>query len=156
MKALLLACAALALAPLACATEINVAFSEDFTEELADNYGTREGAYLSDRIRQSLTRAMDKAGLDPARIDVVIEDAKPNKPTFKQLGDEPGLSYGDSVSIGGLDVQARVFDASGAEISSLDYDWYETDISNAGLTTWSDARRASDRFARKLARHLAK
>ena len=99
-------------------------------------------------------RELGKAGLDIARIDVTILDAKPNKPTFKQLGDTPGLDYGDSKSIGGMKLSATAFDASGKATGDLTYDWYETDIRYAGISTWQDAKRASDRFARKFVKEL--
>jgi hypothetical protein len=47
------------------------------------------------------------------------------------------------------------YSASGAEIGRLDYDWYETDITQAlGSTTWTDARWTFDRFARRFAEQL--
>ena len=141
-----LAALALLAAPAALAGEINVTFSPEFTEELNDEYGMREADYL--------TRELGKAGLDIARIDVTILDAKPNKPTFKQLGDTPGLDYGDSKSIGGMKLSATAFDASGKATGDLTYDWYETDIRYAGISTWQDAKRASDRFARKFVKEL--
>ena len=150
------AAAALLIAPGALATEVTVGYSQDFQESLEDEYGVREGTYLTKNINEDLMRAFAKAGLDVDRVDVTIERAVPNKPTMKQLGDKPGLDYGASVSIGGMELSATAFDASGAEMGSLTYDWFETDIRNAGLTTWGDARRASDRFARKFAGKLAR
>ena len=134
-----LAALALLAAPAALAGQINVTFSPEFTEELNDEYGMREAK---------------KAGLDIARIDVTILDAKPNKPTFKQLGDTPGLDYGGSKSIGGMKLSATAFDASGNATGELTYDWYENDIRYAGISTWQDAKRASDRFARKFVKEL--
>lgn len=145
--------AALALAPPGSALEIKVSYSDAFREELADDYGEREGEILSARVQRGLERALGTSS-PAARIDVVIEKAKPSKPTFKQLGDEPGLDYGLSVSAGGMDLSGVAYDASGAKIAELDYKWYESDIRNAGLSTWYDANRASDRFARKFARKL--
>ena len=53
-----------------------------------------------------------------------------------------------------MKLTATAFDANGAEMGSLTYDWFETDIRQAGPTTWYDANRASDRFARKFAKRL--
>ena len=149
-----LAALALLAAPAALAGEINVTFSPEFTEELNDEYGMREADYLIEEVQEDPTRELGKAGLDIARIDVTILDAKPNKPTFKQLGDTPGLDYGDSKSIGGMKLSATAFDASGKATGDLTYDWYETDIRYAGISTWQDAKRASDRFARKFVKEL--
>lgn len=146
---------ALMIAPGALATEIVVGYSQDFQEALQDDYGVREGTYLTESIKEDLMREFEKAGIDVDHVTVTIERAVPNKPTMKQLGDKPGLDYGASVSIGGMELSATAFDASGAEMGSLTYDWFETDIRYAGLTTWHDARRAADRFASKFAKKLA-
>ena len=128
--------------------------SDDFQEKLEDEYGERELEYLTEEIRKDITRELGKAGISPARIDITIIDAKPNRPTFKQVG-VGGLSF-QSFSIGGMDMKAIAYDASGAVIGELEYDWFENDIRNAPFqSTWSDARRASDRFARKFAKQIA-
>ena len=155
MKYVLAAAApALLFAPAALATDISVGYSTDFEQTLEDDYGVREGAYLAKQIKQDLMREFEKAGVEVENVMVTIERAVPTKPTFKQLGDQPGLDYGGSVSIGGMKLTATAFDANGAEMGSLTYDWFETDIRQAGPTTWYDANRASDRFARKFAKRL--
>ena len=95
MKLVPITAIALLLAPAAMAAEINVTVSEDFQTKLQDDYGTREGEYLSKEIKEDLTRELDKAGVDVARIDVTIVDARPSKPTFKQRNPQPaaGCSY---------------------------------------------------------------
>lgn len=148
--------AALVIAPGAMATDVTVGYAPDFQEALEDDYGVKEGTYLTKNIKEDLTREFEKAGVTVDHVTVTIERAVPNKPTFKQLGDEPGLDFGRSISIGGMKLSATAFDASGAEMGRLTYDWFETDIRNAGLTTWGDAKRASDRFARKFAEKLAR
>ena len=158
MKKTLIALAALALplAPLAAATEIKVSFSEDFKEKLEEDYGLREGERLSEDVREDLQRALDRAGVDPARIEVTLIDAKPNKPTFEQLGDNPGLDFGRSISIGGAAVSAVAFDADGNEIGSLEYDWYENNIRDVlGASVWSDANRSFRFFSKRFAEQLA-
>ncbi len=154
MKSVLIALAALVAVPAASAAEIAVSFGEKFAEKLEEDYGLREGEYLSGRITRDLTRELARAGVDVARVDVTILDAKPSRPTFKQAGDTPGLDTFRSVSIGGMDVAATAYDAAGNPVGELTYDWYETDIRYAGLTTWDDASRASSRFARRFAKSL--
>ena len=76
---------------------------------------------------------------------------KPNRPTFKQLGDKPGLSM-QSFGVGGAAITGRIVAADGSE-KPLSYHWYETDIRQASNNwVWSDAEWTFDRFARKLAR----
>ncbi len=154
MKYLLAASLVIGLAPAAAATEINVSYAPEFSETLVEEYGVKEGEYLSGRVRKDLERELAKAGGDVARVDVVILDAKPSRPTFKQGGDEPGLDMLRSVSLGGMKLQAVAYDASGAASEPFEYKWYEHDIRYAGLTTWHDARRASSRFASRFAKTL--
>ena len=53
----------------------------------------------------------------------------------------PGLDPIRSISTGGAHVTGIAYDASGAQIGTYDYDWYETDLSNViPGTTWTDAR----------------
>jgi hypothetical protein len=150
MKLIPLTAVALLLAPAALAAEINVTVSEDFQEKLEDDYGTREGDFLAKEVKEDLTRALDKAGVDTARIDVTILDAKPSKPTFKQLGDKPGLDYGLSKSLGGMKLSAIAYDAEGEKTGEYEYSWYEHDLRVSGISTWYDASRASRRFARNF------
>jgi len=154
MKHLLAAALILGLAPAAQAAEINVTFGPEFSEKLAEDYGVKEGEYLSERVRRDLERALDKSGKDAARIEVTILDAKPSRPTFKQAGDKPGLDIARSVSTGGMKLQAVAYDASGAASEPFEYKWYENDIREAGITTWQDARRASSRFATRYVANL--
>lgn len=155
MKHLLAASLLLAIAaPVATAAEINVSYGEEFAEKLTEDYGEREGTYLSERVRTDLERALQKAGVDVARVDVTILDAKPSRPTFKQAGDEPGLDLHRSVSVGGMKLSAVAYDAAGKASEPFEYKWFETDITQAGLTTWHDARRASSRFASRYAKSL--
>lgn len=155
MKHLLAAAlVAAAIVPAAHATEISVSYSPEFAEKLADDYGEKEGTYLSDVVQKDLTRELGKAGADVARVDVTIVDAKPSRPTFKQAGDMPGLDMHRSVSVGGMKLMAIAYDASGQASEPFEYKWFETDIRQAGLTTWHDARRASDRFAARFAKSV--
>ncbi|MEM1390553.1 MAG: hypothetical protein AAGG45_05685 [Pseudomonadota bacterium] len=156
MKTLLIAAAALTFAPLAQATTVNVSYSEDFAEKLDEDYGEREGERLAEKITKDLTSEFSERGLDIARVDVTIIDAKPNRPTFKQLGDTPGLDGFRSRSLGGMSLEGTAFDADGNELGTKSYRYFETDIRQVIATgIWGDARRASDRFARRFAKDLA-
>jgi hypothetical protein len=154
MKFLFATALILGLAPAAMAAEINVSFAPEFAEKLAEDYGEKEGAYLADRVRRDLEREIANKGVDAARIDVTIVDAKPSRPTFKQAGDTPGLDIFRSVSVGGMKLEAVAYDASGTASEPFAYDWYEHDIRQAGITTWQDARRASSRFASRYVKEL--
>lgn len=154
MKHLLATAVLLGLSPVAGATEISVSLGPDFTEKLTEDYGAREGEYLAERVRTDLQRAIDRSGADVARVDVTILDAKPSRPTFKQAGDRPGLDMHRSVSLGGMKLKAVAYDATGTLTDEFEYKWYESDIQQAGITTWQDARRASSRFATRFVKQI--
>lgn len=152
IRSALLAAAALGLATAASATPVTVTYSEDFAEKLVEDIGEREGARLSDEVIDDITREFEKRGIEAARVEVTILDAKPNRPTFEQLSARPGLDAIRSISIGGMDLHGKAFDSSGEVIVDLQYDWFESDITLAvGAGTWTDAHRASNRFARRFA-----
>lgn len=155
MKTIFAAIGSLAILQTAAATEIAVTYSDDFAEELADNYGEREGEKLTEDILDDLQRAFEKAGVDPAKVDVEIVNAKPNRPTFEQLSSEPGLDAFRSISIGGMELVGTVYDAEGNVVATQEYSWFENNIRDVvGSATWTDANRASRRFATKLAAQL--
>ena len=155
MKTIFAAIGSLAILQTAAATEIAVTYSDDFAEALADNYGEREGEKLTEDILDDLQRAFEKAGVDPAKVDVEIVNAKPNRPTFEQLASEPGLDAFRSISIGGMELVGTVYDADGNVVATQEYSWFENNIRDVvGSATWTDANRASRRFATKLAAQL--
>ena len=148
--------AAAALAPAAYASEISISFSPEFQQKLEQEYGTKEGEKLTREVREDIQRELSKANIDPASVQVTILDAKPNRPTMKQLGDTPGLDAMRSKSIGGMDLKGVAYSADGTALAELEYDWYETNLEMVHAAgVWSDAERASRRFAKKLAETLS-
>jgi hypothetical protein len=130
---------------------VAVSIGADLQKKAEKSYGVRE----LDDLRADLSRVVERAFSRPnarpvQRIDLVIESATPNRPTFKQLS-RPGLSM-SSVGLGGATISGRVTLADGT-VTPVTYHWYETDLRNEiGAVTWSDAYRAFDRFAGRIAR----
>jgi len=156
VRGLILALTALALSAAACATTINVSFSEEFAEKLEDEYGVREGERLSEEIIEDIQRELEKAGVEAAQIDVTILDAKPNRPTLEQVSDRPGLDPFRSISIGGMSLVGSVHHLDGVTVTEVEYKWYENDIrQSVGTGTWWDANRVSRRFAQRVADAIA-
>lgn len=156
MKTIFAAIGALAILPTAAATEVAVTYSDDFADELSENFGEREGETLTEDIIEDLDRAFNKAGVAPARVDVVIVNAKPNRPTFQQLSDRPGLDPIRSISLGGMTLEGTAYDADGNVLATQEYGWFENSIQDViGSGTWTDANRASRRFAKKFAEQLS-
>ncbi|MAK63228.1 MAG: hypothetical protein CMF75_00560 [Maricaulis sp.] len=116
-------------------------------QEKAEEYGQRELDYLAREMRTALERELgDRLGENGLRLDVVIVDATPNRPTMEQMASR-GLHM-SSISVGGASLEAHLFDAQGAELESYAYSWRSHNIRDVvGYVTWTDARRAIRRFA---------
>lgn len=150
--ALLSAAALLVAAPaFAAPASVDVGLSPEMQKKFEKTYGTREADLLTADLKASVEKAIAKTGAyDGARIALTITDVKPNRPTFKQLGDTPGLSM-ESFGIGGATIDGHVIAGDG-KMTPVSYKWYETDIRQARANwVWSDAEWTFDRFARKLA-----
>ena len=110
---------------------------------------------LAKSLQSDVEKRLAKTGAyDGARIELILVDAQPNRPTFKQLGDKPGLSM-RSISIGGARIEGRAVAADGA-VTPLSYDYYSPDLYWVrGETTWSDAEQTFQQFAAQLSRGKA-
>jgi hypothetical protein len=131
---------------------VNVTVGPELQKTFDETYGVREATRLTASLQKSVERSLaDSAAYDGARIELVLTDVKPNRPTFKQLTDTPGLSM-ESFGIGGASVEGKIVAADGS-VTPVAYRWYESDLRQAyGSWVWSDAEWTFDRFARKLGR----
>lgn len=129
---------------------VKVVIGGDLVRE-ADALGNREVQQQSAYLAQVVTRALERGGaLDGATIDLVLTDLKPNRPTFEQLADRPGLDGIRSVSIGGATIEGQITLADGRTLP-VQYDWYSSSIAEVhGYGTWNDAERAYHRLAANL------
>lgn len=127
--------------------QINVTYGTKAEKAITKTYGERERGAIRDLLERNLTREL---GNQAARVDVVINDVVPNRPTFKQLGDQPGLSF-QSFGIGGADVSGKAYDAAGNLLGEVSYDWYGDILWADTAWTWTDADRALYQFSRRLA-----
>jgi len=147
--------AGLASAAQAAPAVVEVAIGPQLQAKADKVYGARDVRELADQLRRQVERELGKTGAyDGARIELVLADATPNRPTFKQLGDRPGLSP-LSHGVGGAEIGGRIVAADGQE-TPVHYRYYETDIRHSyGQATWTDAETSLDQFARRLARGKA-
>ena len=155
MRLLALSAATLLLsatAALAGPAAVSVSVDAKLQKTFDKTYGVREAQLLTSDLQSSVEKALAKSGAyDGARIELTLTDVKPNRPTFKQLGDTPGLSM-QSFGIGGAAIEGRIVAADGTS-TPITYRWYETDIRESyAHWVWSDAETTFDRFARKLAK----
>ena len=121
-------------------------------QKKSKTYGPREITYLSSDLQHSIeSMSLRHAALQGAQFKLVIVDAKPNRPTFQQLGDTIGLSM-FSIGVGGATLDGSVT-YPGGRIQPVKYSWYNYNITDAvGSTTWTAAERAFDMFVFKVAR----
>lgn len=116
----------------------------------AKEFGARDLDDLRGDLRDEVTRAFAHARYVPARVDLVIEDATPNRPTFAQLSRSTGLSM-RSVGVGGARVTGTLVGPDGAT-RPIRYQYFETDLrEERGASTWSDADRSFMMLAGELA-----
>jgi hypothetical protein len=136
-----------------------VSYSPDFQEALEDDLGVREGAYLSETLSRYVAEALEARGLSGrnVQIELSIVNARPNRPTFEQAMDRPGLDIFNSISVGGAELRGVVRNAAGVEVQTVEHRYYSHDLWDARFNadTWGDARRAMRRFATKVADAVA-
>jgi len=147
-----LALAAAATAAAAAPATVHVSIGPKLQKKAEKTYGVREVDQLAAGLQRDVERQLERTGaLQNAQVELVLVDAKPNRPTLKEMGDRPGLSF-SSFSVGGARIEGRATSIDGS-VQPLTYSWYETDIRQSRMrSTWSDAELTFDRFARRLSR----
>ena len=130
---------------------ISVSLGPDLQDK-AEELGPREVQEQADRLAELVGRALAREGdLDGAWIELVLTDLRPNRPTFQQMSDRPGLDGHRSRSIGGATIEGRITTADGRTLP-VQYDWYSSSLADVrGINTWADADRAYRRLAVNLA-----
>lgn len=129
---------------------VSVTIGPDLQEK-ARELGERDVRQQADRLAEVVRRTLARSGdLDGARVDLVLTDLKPNRPTFEQMADRPGLDPHRSISIGGAAIEGRITTADG-QVLPVSYDWYSHNLADVrGYSTWQDADRAYERLASRL------
>lgn len=130
--------------------DVNVTIGGELLDK-ADELGRRDLDRLAAELEADIERAVARSGAArPGRLELVLTDARPSRPTFAQMSRKPGLSM-QSVANGGAAFEGFEIGENG-ERRPISFSWYETDIRWAQARgTWSDAQRAFDIFARQYA-----
>lgn len=138
-------------AAFAAPASVNVTVGPELQKKAVEKYGVRDVDRLATELRENVARDVARTGAyDGSRIELVLVDAQPNRPTFKQMSDKPGLSF-ESFGIGGARIEGKAI-APGGAVTPVKYSYYETDIRQSrGHSTWSDAQWTINRFAYRLA-----
>ena len=118
----------------------------------AHDLGQRDLNELQAELQRTVEHQLARHPLgEGVRLDLVITDVEPDRPTFQQMSNRPGLSY-ESFGLGGATLDGVITGADGAT-APLHYRWYETDICHARFSsTWEDAERAFGFFADHISR----
>lgn len=123
-------------------------------EAKADTYGRRDLDQLADGLRKAVERALARSGASApggGKLELILADATPNRPTFKQLGANTDLSY-RSIGIGGAKIEGALVFPDGAS-RPVKYQWRPMDIRDVHAAgTWTDAYTTFDQFANRAAR----
>lgn len=123
------------------------------------HYGQKDLDRLQNALTDKLTHALTKNGVQVSdaasyRLEVTIQDARPNRPTFRQLSKSPNLSF-KSRALGGAKLDAQLVDASGNILGRAQYGWYENNLGDSfGFGTWDDAERAIRQFSQRLGKSI--
>ena len=135
-----------------------VSFSPEFQTALDEDLGAREGERLQADLVRAVTRELAARGATIGEgaltIELSIIDAAPNRPTWRQLTDRPGLDYIRSISVGGADLRAILRGADGQVVGEVTHRRYNYSIEDAAIgasSTWSEAQRTIRRFASRVA-----
>jgi len=131
---------------------VTVTVGPELQAKAAKTLGRRDIDDLAKDLQKSVEKQLAKTGAyDGARIELQLTDAQPNRPTFKQMADRPGLSY-ESFGIGGARIDGHAIAPDG-HMTPLSYSYYGPDIRWAHLSgAWADAEWTIDRFAYRLGR----
>jgi len=130
--------------------EVTVTIGGDLQDEVV-KLGEREVLRQADELAETVRARLVRDGALPgARVNLVLTDLKPNRPTFQQAADRPGLSVFDSISIGGATIEGEIVTADGEHLP-VRYSRYSSNLADVrGFGTWQDADRAFDRLAANL------
>ena len=147
-----LAIGMIAMPAVAATPDIQVTVGSKLKEEARLHLGSREVEQLTVDLKRRVERELARTGtLEGARLELVLVDVKPNRPTLRQMTERPGLSFA-SYSVGGAAIEGRAIAFDGT-ITPIRYKWYESDIRNArDNATWGDADTAFSLFSRRLGR----
>lgn len=134
-------------------TLVDIVISEKLAAR-ASELGERDIDWLKRALRSDLERELVEANLAGAGgqvLTVVLEDAKPNRPTFTQQGQSQRAPVAASLGLGGAEVSATMTSPDGEIIARFRYRYGTQDIRFVipGID-WADALRTFDRFATRL------
>ncbi|MFN7129325.1 MAG: hypothetical protein ACK4OJ_09700 [Brevundimonas sp.] len=114
-------------------------------EKLGDREVNEQITALQVEVAQALAQRYPGA-----TANLILVDMKPNRPTFEQIRQTPGLDPIRSVSIGGAAIKGEIITADG-QSRPVDFSYFSPNIRDVwGYGVWRDADRAFERFGDRI------
>lgn len=115
-------------------------------------YGRNEVEVQAQRLRRLVAEDLQRMGvMAGGRVELVLTDIRPSRPTVHQLRHRPGLSFRSS-ALGGAAIEGRMVAFDGA-VTPVSFAWYASDITDSRRqSVWGDAELTFQRFSHRLSR----
>lgn len=132
--------------------QVTVVVDPEFAAAAFRTYGKAELEAQAERLRKLVAVDLQRLGvMAGGRVELVLTDIRPSRPTPQELMSRPGLSF-RSAALGGASIEGRTVAFDGA-VTPVSYAWYASDISDSGRqSVWGDAERTFERFSHRLSR----
>ncbi|WP_333585739.1 hypothetical protein [Phenylobacterium sp.] len=131
---------------------VHVTLAESLQAKADATYGRAEVDRLAEALRREVERELERVGvMAGGRVELILTDARPSRPTLQELGARPGLSS-RSFGLGGAAIEGEMISFDGKTVP-VSFSWYANDINDSRRqAVWGDAEWAFERFARRLSR----
>lgn len=132
--------------------QVTVRLSSALREDAAKTYGLAEVEAQAERLRTLVTEDLEQMGvMAGGRIDLVLVDLKPSRPTRQEMLSRPGLSF-RSAALGGARIEGQMTTFDG-RVTPLSFTWFASDLADSRRqSVWGDAQWAFERFSHRLSR----
>lgn len=136
----------------AAAPRVTVSLSAQLTEAAQKTYGLAEVESQAERLRRLVVQDLEQMGvMAGGRVDLLLVDLKPSRPTRQEMISRPGLSF-RSAALGGVRIEGEMTTFDG-KVTPVSFSWYASDLSNSRRqSVWGDAQWAFERFSHRLSR----
>jgi hypothetical protein len=134
-------------------SKIAINFDEKIEQQFIDDFGIREKNIIEDMVRKEIAKTF---GQSDYKFEIQFKQIAPNRPTMEQMNNKSGLSM-QSFSVGGADLIGKLYDTNGNNISTINYDYYSTNVYESQYRwTWDDAEYSIERLITKMAKSVKK
>lgn len=132
--------------------QVTVRLSPALRENAEKTYGLTEVEAQAERLRTLVTEDLEQMGvMAGGKVDLVLVDLKPSRPTRQEMLSRPGLSF-RSAALGGARIEGQMTTFDG-RVTPLSFTWFASDLGDSRRqSVWGDAQWAFERFSHRLSR----